>query len=561
MDSDGSYPQQLTYGMQPTAIVALPSNPRQFLVTGERNGDEVDQFYLMSAGATPIPLMAGESSVRHEFALFSPDGKFLAYSSNRRVPNTFDVHVLRLSDMRDTIVFTGASASIARAESWSKDDHSLLVTQATSNFNSDAFSVDVRTSRATLLTAHEGDVNYTNVRFGSNDHCILAITDRGRQFAGIARIDGGKTVFLTPDRFDVDEFIVLPERIARTNHEGIAFIWNDRGYGRPALLQASNSWTNLDVPLGVAAALDPVPGPSFMEFSVQSPTHLEEVWRYDFDDRSTHAITVGEYGGVARDSFEQAELIAYKTFDGQSIPAWYYRAKTCAQACPALIEIHGGPEDQMRPWFDGIAQFLVEHGVSVLEPNVRGSTGYGRTYLHLADVRKREDSVKDIDAARSWLIEKGGAAPNHIVVFGASYGGYMTLAALAKYPSDWAGGIDVYGPTNWVTFLEQTAPYRRKNREAVYGSLDRDRSFLESISPINHVNAIKAPVLIFAGQNDPRVPVEQSESFAAALESRHVPVDLVVFGNEGHSVTQRDNRLDMYSRIVDFLKKYAGANV
>jgi dipeptidyl aminopeptidase/acylaminoacyl peptidase len=251
--------------------------------------------------------------------------------------------------------------------------------------------------------------------------------------------------------------------------------------------------------------------------------------------------------------------VSFKSFDGRSIPAWYYRPPGLSGKIPVIVDVHGGPEAQARPVFNPTVQFFVASGYAVLVPNVRGSLGYGNTYLHLADVRKRLDSVKDLHAAHDWLIGSGGADPKRIALYGASYGGYMVLAGLTQFPDDWAAGVDIVGISNFVTFLEHTSSYRRANREGVYGLLAQDRDFLESISPLNHVDQIKAPLLIFMGENDPRVPASEGRQMAAALQAKGIPVELTIFPDEGHGIVRDANRITAYTQIAAFLDKYLHA--
>ena len=556
MMAGGSFPIQLTFGSQPDYISASPKDPNLLLVAGDRDGSEIATLYLIrtDTGATQNLLDDGPR-VRHPYAVFSPDGQYVAFSSNKRVANTFDVWRVRLADRREDLVFQAEPGTIARPEAFSSDDRRLLVTRLTSNFNSDLYEADLQSGRSTMLTAHQGDAFYKTARYGKDGHTIYVITDKGRQYRGIARIDERGTTFLTPDTFDVDEFALRPHA------NDVLFVRNDGGFGRLAFLRHASGYTDVAMPPGVASDISVDPLGRYAAFSFQGPTHPGEVWKLDFASWRASELTHATLNGLERRSFVDPQLVTYKSFDGRDIPAFYWRATTCGGKCPVTIDIHGGPEDQTRAWFDPQVQYLVSHGMSVLQPNVRGSTGYGRTYLHLADVRRREDSVADLNAAHAWLTSYGNADPHRVVLMGASYGGYMTLAGLIDYPDDWAAGVDIYGPTNFVTFLENTAPYRRANREAVYGSLEHDRDFLESISPINHVDKIRAPVMIFAGQNDPRVPVEQSQSFADALKARNIPVTLTIFSNEGHGVSHKDNLLRLYGDVDTFYNAYLGTSL
>ena len=223
---------------------------------------------------------------------------------------------------------------------------------------------------------------------------------------------------------------------------------------------------------------------------------------------------------------------------------------------PVVVDIHGGPESQRRPSFHAVKQYFLNRGYAYFEPNVRGSSGYGREYTHLDDVENRMDSVADVEAAVEWLHDQPAVDPDRIVAMGGSYGGFMVLAALTEYPDLWAAGVDVVGIANFVTFLENTGDWRRELREAEYGSLEEDREFLESVSPINNIQDIAAPLYVLHGENDPRVPVGEAEQIADEAAEQGVPVEKLIFPDEGHGFTKLENRIEAYTSIADFLDEH-----
>jgi dipeptidyl aminopeptidase/acylaminoacyl peptidase len=298
-------------------------------------------------------------------------------------------------------------------------------------------------------------------------------------------------------------------------------------------------------------------------------------------------------------------LVKFKTFDGREIPAWYYKPirlssirkklpigstfslaepengilddeNTIARkhyifwpnspfvipthpadnGIPVIVSVHGGPEGQERPGFSSLYQYFLSRGYAILAPNVRGSTGYGKAYTHLDDVRHREESVKDLSYAVQWLRKSGGADPKRIAVMGGSYGGYMTLAAITLYPDLWSAAVDTVGIANWESFLKNTSGYRRRQREVEYGMLDKDIDFLRSISPIAKVDRIKAPLFVIAGKNDPRVPYTEAEQMVGALRKRGAVVEYKLYDDEGHGIAKLKNRLELYPLVADFLDKY-----
>jgi dipeptidyl aminopeptidase/acylaminoacyl peptidase len=245
----------------------------------------------------------------------------------------------------------------------------------------------------------------------------------------------------------------------------------------------------------------------------------------------------------------------------RQIPAWFYKpAMSQEEPVPVILMVHGGPEGQFKPYFHFLIQYFLQRGYAVFAPNVRGSTGYGKAFSHLDDVEKRMDSVADLAHAAYWLKEQPDVDGNRLVLYGGSYGGFVVLSALATYPDLWAAAVDLVGISNFVTFLENTSDYRRAHREAEYGSLDSDREFLEQISPIRHVDRMKAPLMVIHGANDPRVPLNEAEQLVGALSARGIPVQFLVFDDEGHGLYKLKNKLVAYPGIVEFLDKHLGSS-
>jgi dipeptidyl aminopeptidase/acylaminoacyl peptidase len=318
---------------------------------------------------------------------------------------------------------------------------------------------------------------------------------------------------------------------------------------------------------GVVGGLDFSRDGRKLAFTFAGARFNSDVWLYDLKTRRLEQVTRSSRAGIPQSSFIEPQLIRYKTFDGREIPAWYYRPLPAGNIqidngrerlapLPVIVSVHGGPEGQERPAFNPTYQYFLSRGYAVLAPNVRGSTGYGKTYTHLDDVKLREDSVKDLAAAVEWLKTSGGADPRRIAVMGGSYGGYMTLAAITLYPDLWAAAIEMYGISNFETNLRNTSGYRRKQREREYGTLANDLEFLRSVSPIYKVGRIKAPLLVFQGKNDPRVPYTESEQIVKALRERDAPVEYTLFDDEGHGFVKLSNRLVVYPKIVDFLERH-----
>jgi dipeptidyl aminopeptidase/acylaminoacyl peptidase len=296
-----------------------------------------------------------------------------------------------------------------------------------------------------------------------------------------------------------------------------------------------------------------------LAFSFSSANHPSDIWLYDLTTRQLTQVTTSDTSGIKQSSFVTPRQIRYKTFDKREISGWYYEpaaTRSAKERFPVIVSVHGGPEGQERPGFSPLYQYYLSRGYAILAPNVRGSTGYGKTFTHLDDVKKREDSVKDLAYAVDWLKGPGRADPKRIAVTGGSYGGYMTLAAITLYPHLWAAAVDTVGISNWESFLNNTSSYRRRSREVEYGRLDTDIDFLRSISPLRKVDQIKCPLFVIQGKNDPRVPYTEAEQIVAALRKKGGIVEYKLYDDEGHGVAKLKNRLELYPMVADFLDKY-----
>ena len=295
----------------------------------------------------------------------------------------------------------------------------------------------------------------------------------------------------------------------------------------------------------------------YLAYHFTSPLEPGDVWSYDVETGELRRLTHSPRP-VPAEELVDAELHRFESFDGESVPAFLLRPETDGRA-PVVVEIHGGPESQRRPIFMPVVQYLVQNGYAVVQPNVRGSTGYGKRYEHLDDVEKRLDAVRDLTSLHDWLATDGSLDASRIVLYGGSYGGYMVLAGLAFHPERWAAGISVVGISSFVTFLENTSEWRRYYREREYGSLEHHREFLREVSPLTHVDRIVSPLFLIHGANDPRVPVSEAEQIHRELTAQGIPCELLVYDDEGHGLQKLKNRLDAYPRAMTFLERELAA--
>jgi dipeptidyl aminopeptidase/acylaminoacyl peptidase len=377
----------------------------------------------------------------------------------------------------------------------------------------------------------------------------------GREFRGVFRIPVGID--------GIDHDAAEPVSDARGDC-GCAIDWTGRhllvtcnadGITRAELRDPDDLTKIVDIPLpgaGVAGPFVFSKDGRWLAYGFSSATIPGDVWRYSTVTGATERLTVSPCD-VDPATFVPPDLVRVPSFDGLQVPAFVFRPRGVAGRHPVVVVVHGGPESQWRPSFSPLVQYLVAGGFAVVAPNVRGSTGYGRTYQHLDDVDKRLDSVADLAALHDWIATCDDLDEDRCALYGGSYGGYMVLSGLVHQPERWAAGVDVVGIANLVTFLQNTAAWRRAWREREYGSLTHDRELLERLSPIAHVERLRAPLMVVHGRNDPRVPLGEAEQIHAVARAKGLPSELLVYDDEGHGLAKLRNRLDAYPRVAAFL--------
>ncbi len=560
----GGWPEQLTFYDEAVRFVHFPpaGSSDRFIFGMDRGGSERTQIYLASKHGSVVVELSGHPDAIHEWGGWSMDGKRIAFSANRQDQSRFDLYVQDVAAGPDgTKLVKQGPGGYFNAGEFSPDGRHVLVLEYPSNANQFVHVVDVATGADRHLTPHDGEVRYLQPKWSPDGKSVFVLTDFHGDFLNLARIDlatGGLT-FVERPNWDVESYELSPDGkwyAASINRDGVSKL--------AAVTLTGGSPIAAELPLGTVEQLTFSSAGNRLAFALTGPRHNYDVWVWDVGQAKPRQLTHASRAGVPDAAFVEPELVHYESFDGQKIPAWLFMPPADVLATagdqssrpPVIVYPHGGPESQSRPTFNSVFAYLLNRGYAIFAPNVRGSSGYGTRFLNMDNVRKRMDSVKDLAHGAFWLRDSGRIDPKRMAIYGGSYGGFMVLAAITNYPDLYAAAIDVVGIANWVTFLEKTGAYRRAAREAEYGSLARDREFLESISPIHHVDKIKTPLMVIHGANDPRVPVGEAEQIVAALKSRNVPVEYLRYEDEGHGLIKLTNRLDAYPKMVDFLDRH-----
>ncbi len=555
---------QVTALPEPIGTAHYRPGARQAIVAVDAGGNERHQLYLLEldAGAPASvlddlrPITAQPEAV-HEFAGVSRDGRLLAYVSNRGNGVDFDLWLCDLTTNEHRLLLA-AGAWLQPGSGFSPDGRLVSVLAPGERpLDNDLLLVEVSTGRPQTVLAHPGEPAVVGAPVWVSPTILYAAGNAGRDFSAIIRHDlqaAGNDLLLpgTGERFDAEVSGNEHALVVIENREGASAIeLRDSVTGESGL-----GTVNLGEPGVVSSYAIPPPQLSCdgrrLYYTLSTPRLPGDVFVHDADTDTDTRLTHSPA------ELEPSELVApsahtIPSFDGTQIPLFVFEPRAAPGATPpVVVMIHGGPEAQAMLTFNPIVQALALSGYGVVVPNVRGSTGYGKRYAALDDTTKRLDSVEDLRAIHQAL-GRFGFDPAKAALWGGSYGGYMVLAGLALQPELWAAGVDIVGVSNLVTFLQNTSDYRRAHREREYGSLTRDREFLEAASPLTHVGQIRAPLFVIHGRNDPRVPVTEAEQLVDNLTRRGIRTTLCIYEDEGHGLARLENRLDAYPRAVAFL--------
>jgi dipeptidyl aminopeptidase/acylaminoacyl peptidase len=562
VDTPGGARHQVTYYREPVGEVMRQPGTSKLAFTRDAGGSEFAQvFFLDPASGDATMLSDGES--RNSVVLFDRDGRRVAYQSTRRNGAANDIWIMdpERPDSAE-LALESPDGSWWGPVEFSDSGSRLLVSNYVSITDSRVNLLDLDTGELTLL-AGGGPTPSVNqpLAFDDANDGFWYITDQAGEFNVLAwqsLAPGARPEFVTADiPWNVDGGAISEDR------RRAAFTVNEGGQTAVYLLDPrTRKYRRVDsIPVGLVFGIQFSPDGRRLAMTINtasspSDTYVLDLGKKPLDYGDLTRWTYSEVGGLDTSAFREPELIEFPTFDSvggepRKIPAWLYKPEGPGPH-PVVISIHGGPEGQARPGFSSTYQLWLEKlGVAVLVPNVRGSAGYGKTYVSLDNGFNREDSVRDIGALLDWIETEPDLDQDRVAVFGGSYGGYMVLASAVHFSDRLRAAVDIVGISSFVTFLENTQDYRRDLRRVEYGD-ERDpdmRAHLEKISPLNNVDKITVPMFVVQGENDPRVPVTESTQLVAALREQGSAVWYMNALNEGHGYRKKENR-DIYQQAT-----------
>jgi dipeptidyl aminopeptidase/acylaminoacyl peptidase len=554
-------PRQITFGANRVQFARWSPDGRWIAYGTDRGGNERTQFFLLSPDGTRERELTPADDYFRLFSGWSPAGSRIAYVSNERNGNDFDLYVMDLQpDGRPgqpRMVMQGAGN--LGVEAWRPDGEAMVLSQGRGEADNDLFLLDLRTRKLDTLFMPEQMSSYRGIQWTPDGQGFFVATNHERDFAGLAHyhIPDRALHWMEQPQNDVESVA------ASADGKWLAYTINENGFSRLVARELGGRGVVPipGLPSGVVGSLEWAEDAPRLAIGISGPGLPGDVWIFDAATGQTTRATESTLAGLDAESFVSPEPVTIPSFDGVSIYGLLYRPRGAeGRRPPVVMMLHGGPTSQARPGFDPVKQYLLARGYAVLDLNFRGSTGFGQRFTQLDNKRLRPNAVRDMQSAVEWLRARRDVDGNRVAAMGGSYGGYMTLAAVAQLPEYFQAGVDFVGVANWISGLEDASPQLKNSDRIEYGNIDdpQDRAFFTEISPLSYADRIRSPLLVVHGANDPRVPVGEADQIVRAVRHRRGDVEYLRFPDEGHGIARLQNRITAYQRIARFLDRVLG---
>jgi dipeptidyl aminopeptidase/acylaminoacyl peptidase len=530
----------------------FPEDER-FIYLADVGGNELDHVYVRELDGSVTDLTPGES-LKADFLGWAQDDRSFFISTNERDNRYFDIYEISVDGYEQTLIYEDETGY--QFADISPDKRHIAFAKPNTTNDSDIFLYDRETGTMEHLTPHEGEVNHQPQTFSPDGSSLYFLTDEGSEFTYLVRLElasGAREIVVQPD------WDVWYGYFSKHGKYLVVGINNDaRTEIRVYDAETMTPVRLPEIPAGDITSVGFSGDEAVMAFYVSGSRNPRDLFVYDMSGDEPHQLTNTLDANIDPDELVDAEVVRFASYDGVEIPGVLYRPHQVSREAkgPALVWVHGGPGGQSRVGYSGLIQYLVNHGYVVYAINNRGSSGYGKTFYKMDDRRHGEADLADCVASKEMLIATGYVDPDRIGIIGGSYGGYMVLAALTLAPEEFAVGVDLFGISNWVRTLENIPPWWESFRLALYTELGdpaQDSERLRRISPLFSAANITKPMMVLQGANDPRVLQVESDEIVAAAEANGVPVQYIVFEDEGHGFIKKENQLEGYRAILEFL--------
>jgi dipeptidyl aminopeptidase/acylaminoacyl peptidase len=555
IDISNAEMQQITNSKEDSyfAIDYVP-NSENMLYSADKGGNEINHIYLLEENGNSRDLTPGENE-KAQFAGWNKDKSGFYYISNKRNPQFFDLYEMNMQSLESEMIYKNEEN--LTVEDISHNGQLLALSKSITTSENKLFLYDLQTKEMTELSAEAAQ--YSASGFDKNDEHFYYITNAGREFKSLIEynLKTKKSNNLFETNWDV-MYSYLSEndkyRVIGINEDGKnSLIINNTQTGEEVDLP---DMQNEDI-----VAVNISDSEELMRLTIGTAKAPNNLYVYDFSSGDLKKLTNTLNPEIDAEDLVSAEVVRYKSFDGLEIPAIYYKPHQASEnnKVPALVWVHGGPGGQSRVGYSALIQYLVNQGYAILAVNNRGSSGYGKTFFRMDDKKHGDEDLKDCIWGKKWLQDQEYIDADKIGIIGGSYGGYMTMAAMTFTPDEFEAGVNIFGVTNWLRTLKSIPPYWEAFREALYeemGDPVKDSIALYNKSPLFHADQVKNPVMVLQGANDPRVLQVESDEIVAALKENDVPVEYIVFEDEGHGFIKKENEIKAYRQIREFLDKY-----
>jgi dipeptidyl aminopeptidase/acylaminoacyl peptidase len=551
----GGAPVQITHSTD-NAIFAISFFPKdkRILYRSDKGGNEIHHIYLRNEDGT-VQDLTPEEKARAEFYDWAYDKESFFYGSNKRDPRFMDIYEMNIATFTPKLVYLNDAGFELGAIS--NDKRHLAFSKSITTNNSEMYLYDREGAVLKHLSPHQGDVNYSPVTFSVDSKSLYFLTDESSEFSYLKRYDIASAA---SEKIEETSWDIMYAYFSRNGKYRVTAINNDAKTEIKIYDTASNKMVELPkLPDGEITSVNISDSEGLMTFYHNGSRSPNDLYVYNFAEKSHTKLTDTMNPEIDKEDLVEAQIVRYASFDSLKIPSVYYKPQQIksGEKAPALVWVHGGPGGQSRAGYNPLLQYLANHGYVVIAVNNRGSSGYGKTFYKMDDLKHGETDLADCVEAKKFLAATGYVDENKIGIIGGSYGGYMVLAALAFQPEAFAVGVDIFGVANWVRTLQSIPKWWESFRQALYaemGNPETDLEYLRRISPLFHAEKITKPLIVLQGANDPRVLQVESDEIVAAVKKNSVPVEYIVFTDEGHGFVKKENRIRGYKAILDFLE-------
>jgi dipeptidyl aminopeptidase/acylaminoacyl peptidase len=561
MSADGGFPSLVTASDDPVGFVRWSPDGAWLAFNVAPGGGFNEQIYIVRPDGTGLRRLTEGGKENNFLGEWTHDSRFLTFSSNRRSAASTDSYLIDVASGQMRMV--AENRGTGGINDVSRDGKYAVISRVINRGDNDLFLVNLSNRQESKLTPHEGPGSFFGGNFSPDGRTIYLVANKDRDLLAFARVTLGANDQPGPIE------VVAAREDAEANNYALneagtlaALVWNVAGRSELAFvdLKTRKVTPGGPLPAEIVGGLEFSKDGQTLTMVASGAAAPPDIWTFDMRSRRFSQLTRSPHAGIDLAQLVRPELVRYKAHDGLELSGWLYRPKNARGAGPIVLSFHGGPEGQERPGFNSTYQALLAQGIAVLAPNVRGSSGFGKKFVNLDNGALRENGVRDIKATINYVVQSGVGDPKRIGIMGGSYGGYMVAAGLTQYPDELAAGANLFGIVNFETFFKNTQPWMAAISKIEYGDPDKQAEMLKSLSPIHRIDKIKSPTIVLHGANDTNVPVIEAEQMVESLKKRGVPVEYVLFPDEGHGWRKIPNRIRSTVEIVRWFDKYLKAS-